>query len=203
MTETPTVAAQPPRDDEPQEPAHLRNDVPNASAPGHAPTQSHPYEKLDRASRAALARATGGVSPHSFMATWMDWAMHLNRSPGRQMELAERAMTNAAKLGRHALALAAGTDPLPPFQPRAQDHRFEAPDWSKAPFAYWQQAFLATQDWWQAATATMPGVGQRDAARAQFQGAPGARSFRPRGSGSARISPARRARSCSATTSSN
>ncbi len=130
---------------------------------------NHPYDKLDRATRAAMARATAGVSPHSIMATWMDWALHLSRSPGRQMELAERAGQNAAKLWEHAGKLAAGAAAEPPFRPRKHDHRFTAEDWQKAPFALWQQAFLSAQDWWQAATDEMPGIAPRDAERAQFQ----------------------------------
>lgn len=131
--------------------------------------RAHLYDKIDRASRAMLARVTAGISPHSIMATWMDWAVHLSRSPGRQLELAERAAANYAKLSQHALAIATGAPKEPPFKPRAQDHRFDASDWEKAPFALWQQAFLASQDWWQAATDTMPGVAKRDAERAQFQ----------------------------------
>ncbi len=137
--------------------------VPVQSDPGH------PYDKLDRATRAALARATAGVSPHSIMATWMDWALHLSRSPGRQLELAERAARDVAKLWVYASEVAAGTKATPPFETRAQDHRFSAPGWQKAPFSLWQQAFLSTQDWWQAATDEMPGIAPRDAERAQFQ----------------------------------
>lgn len=129
----------------------------------------HPYEKLDRATRAALARATAGVSPHSIMATWMDWALHLSRSPGRQLELAERAARDVANLWVYASEMAAGNKATPPFQTRAQDHRFSAPGWQKIPFSLWQQAFLSTQDWWQAATEEMPGIAPRDAERAQFQ----------------------------------
>lgn len=129
----------------------------------------HPYEMLDRALRATLARATAGVSPHSIMATWMDWALHLSRSPGRQLELAERAANNTAKLWAYSVGPAVGTPPEPPFHPRAQDHRFASADWQKLPFSLWQQAFLSAQDWWQAATEDMPGIAQRDAERAQFQ----------------------------------
>ncbi|MES0863417.1 alpha/beta fold hydrolase [Ruegeria sp. SCPT10] len=129
----------------------------------------HPYEKLDRATRAALARATAGVSPHSIMATWMDWALHLGRSPGRQLELTERAARDTAKLWVYACEMAIGAKAAPPFQPRKQDHRFSAPGWQKVPFSLWQQAFLSAQDWWQAATDEMPGIAPRDAERAQFQ----------------------------------
>lgn len=69
--------------------AHLRAVVqPAADTVDPAP---HPYRMLDRASRAALARMTGGASPHSVFAAWSDWALHLGRSPGRQLELVERA----------------------------------------------------------------------------------------------------------------
>lgn len=169
MTKTLTLPRDTPKDDGPWERSAATFSVPRVAAPDHEAPPSHPYDKLDRACRAALARATGGVSPYSIMATWMDWVLHLSRSPGRQYELCQRAMENATKLGHHAFDLAKGDPQQPPFQPHAHDHRFEAADWSKAPFACWQQAFLATQDWWRAATDSMPGIGQRDAERAQFQ----------------------------------
>jgi poly[(R)-3-hydroxyalkanoate] polymerase subunit PhaC len=169
MTETLTLPSDKPKNDEPQKRRAPAISMPRDAGPDQETQPSHPYDKLDRACRAALARATGGVSPHSVMATWMDWALHLSRSPGRQYELFERAVTNATKLGQHAFDLANEPPQKPPFQPRANDHRFEATGWTKEPFAYWQQAFLATQDWWQAATGTMPGIAQRDAERAQFQ----------------------------------
>lgn len=62
-----------------------------------------------------------------------------------------------------------GTTKEPPFQSPDHDHRFETPNWKKAPIAFWKQAFLATQTLWQTATENMPGVDQRDAERAQFQ----------------------------------
>ncbi len=153
----------------------MKHSLPKADDPAPANTPynvmagetppRHAYEKIDRATHAALARVTAGVSPHSIVATWMDWALHLSRSPGRQLELAERAATNAAKVGASALGL---TDESP-FEPRAYDHRFEASGWNTMPFSLWQQAFLATQDWWVAATEEMPGLAKRDADRARFQ----------------------------------
>lgn len=147
----------------------LQSDALDAQLRSAPVRQEHPYANLDRASRASMARATAGVSPYSIMATWMDWAVHLSRSPGRQLELFDRAVSNTAKVGQHALNIAAGDDDDPPFKPRKQDPRFNAPDWEKTPFSVWQQAFLATQDWWRAATDTMPGISERDAERAQFQ----------------------------------
>ena len=42
---------------------------PSVSAPQDGGASEHPYEKLDRATRAVMAQATAGVSPHSIMAT--------------------------------------------------------------------------------------------------------------------------------------
>jgi polyhydroxyalkanoate synthase len=62
--------------------------LPPASQPETGQTVAHPHENLDRASRAAAAYMSAGVSPHAFIEAWSDWALHLARAPGRQLELA-------------------------------------------------------------------------------------------------------------------
>ncbi|MBK5935202.1 polyhydroxyalkanoate synthase [Rhodovulum imhoffii] len=124
---------------------------------------THPYETLDRALRASRARITSGVSPHAALSAWMDWAMHLSRAPGRQMELAHRAQKNGLKLLRAALG---GGDA--PFAPDPQDHRFVHPGWSVLPFSLWKNAFLATQDWWDCATAPQRGARAQSTQRVNF-----------------------------------
>ena len=91
--------------------------------------------------RAAAARLTGGVSPHAFIEAWGDWALHISRAPGRQLELVERAQRNAARLISQAMA--ADSETAPAFVPKAYDHRFDHPGWQKLPFQMWQQGFLA------------------------------------------------------------
>jgi polyhydroxyalkanoate synthase len=94
--------------------------------------------------------------------------MHLARAPGRQLELMERAQTNALKLARHAAQSLAGTPEPPPFEPRPQDPRWKHAGWQEPPFSLMQQGFLAMQDWWEAATAPLPGLRPETADRTGF-----------------------------------
>jgi polyhydroxyalkanoate synthase len=130
------------------------------------PRSLHPHENLDRASRAAVAYLSAGVSPNAFIQAWSDWALHLARSPGRQLELAERAQENMAKLIQQSLF--PQEDAAPAFTPKAYDHRFRHPGWAKPPFKGMQQGFLAMQDWWDYATDHLRGLRPEDADRTRF-----------------------------------
>ena len=147
--------------------AATREPAPPARAPekpvGMTAPDGHPHGDLDRAARAAVARMSGGVSPQAYLDAWSDWALHLARSPGRQLELMELGWSNAMKLAAHA----AGGAPTP-FAPKAYDHRFTHPGWGRPPYSLWQQGFLATQDWWDAATDRLRGLRGQDADRARF-----------------------------------
>jgi polyhydroxyalkanoate synthase len=127
------------------------------------PTE-HPYQNFDRAARSAVARLSGGISTHAFLEAWSDWAQHLARAPGRQMELAEHAQRNLLKLA----VLATNPGGAPPFAPKPYDHRFVYEGWQKQPFQMWQQGFLAMQDWWDHATEPMRGLRPEDAERTRF-----------------------------------
>lgn len=125
-----------------------------------------PRHTLDRSVRATMARLSGGVSAHAFIEAWTDWAFHLGESPGRQLDLIERAQQNAVKLMAHAAERDPGA--APPFRPKPFDHRFDHPDWQKLPFRLWQQGFLAAQDWWDQATDHVRGLRPEDADRVRF-----------------------------------
>ena len=142
---------------------------PKTFASGRAQSASgleHPHQNLDRLVRAALARYSGGVSSHAFIEAWADWAYHLAQSPGRQIELFERAQQNVVKLIAHATS--AKPEVSPPFLPKPYDHRFGHPGWQKAPSRMWQQGFLAVQDWWDYATDRLRGLRPEDADRTRF-----------------------------------
>ena len=128
----------------------------------------HRHADLDRDAMASLARFTFGLSPHAMVDAWSDWAMHLARAPGRQLELVERAQADWLKLSRFALEGLRGDRADKPFKPGPYDTRWSHKGWDKAPFALWQQGFLALQDWWQAATAELPGLRHQNAQRTGF-----------------------------------
>lgn len=137
-----------PARDAPQVPLPAK--IATASQQQAESTKAHPHENLDRASRAAVAYMSAGVSPHAFIEAWSDWAQHLAQAPGRQLELAARAQENMTRL--FGQSLLPNSDAEPAFVPKAYDHRFRNPGWEKPPFRNMQQGFLAVQDWWDYAT---------------------------------------------------
>ena len=113
---------------------------------------------LDRFAHAALGRATLGVSPAALMLAYFDWAAHLAIAPGKQAELAQKALRKAV---RHAVwAARALVDPNAAdcIEPLPQDHRFDGEGWRTPPYRALAQAFLLTQQWWHNATVGVPGV---------------------------------------------
>lgn len=130
-------------------------------------TERLSFETLDRLSRAMTARLTHGVSPHAQYAAWLDWASHLSRAPGRQLELWLQAARAATRLALFVSQSAVGPA-IPPFVPTESDRRFDDPAWGSLPYVLLQQAFLAQEDWWRSATREVRGMAPRDAARIGF-----------------------------------
>nr|WP_240602626.1 alpha/beta fold hydrolase [Paracoccus endophyticus] len=116
------------------------------------------FRALNRIQAAAASRLTGGLSPVGLSLAVMDWWMHLLMAPGKQMQLAQKAVRKTARLGLHAATMASGADPLPSIEPLPGDNRFRAEAWQQPPFSLWAQAFLLNQQWWHQATHDVPGV---------------------------------------------
>ena len=161
MTDT-TVIAPPLAPDASTAPAGRPGCPPAEQADVELPS----FDTLNRIARAMTARFTQGISPHAQFSAWFDWFSHMSRAPGRQAELAALAQIYAARL--LALSLQAGAPAAMPFAPRPGDRRFDDPGWSKAPYRYFQQAFLAQEAWWREATRPVRGMQAKDAARAAF-----------------------------------
>jgi polyhydroxyalkanoate synthase len=113
---------------------------------------------LDHALHAAVTEAFGGFSPLSLWRAWIDWGLHLAASPGRELELARLALTEAA-----------GEGAAPPGGP-AVDKRFRDEAWRQWPFSLWAAQFQAAERWWDAATRDLPGADPHNLALAHFLG---------------------------------
>jgi polyhydroxyalkanoate synthase len=123
---------------------------------------------LDRILRAATGHMTQGISPHAMAAAWFDWASHFVRSPERQIELAALTVSHGMRLASFASQTAAGQSPEPPFATPGGDRRFADPAWGGLPYVFWQQAFLAGEAWWNAATREIRGMSRKNAQRVAF-----------------------------------
>jgi polyhydroxyalkanoate synthase len=114
------------------------------SAPGWLSDQD--AKKLDEVVHEQLARATAGLSPMSLALACIDWAMHLAVSPGKQLQLAQRAMQlTLDELQRPLNETDASRD-------TKDDARFTDSAWSQWPYSTLKDSFQAGDRWWQEAT---------------------------------------------------
>jgi len=120
--------------------------------------------------RSSIMRATSGRSPLSLLNAYIDWLGHLVVAPGFQQHMLEHAITRSQLLWSYAAQcmLGQGKSADPCVTPLPQDKRFADPSWSAWPFNLIQQTFLMQQDWWEQATATVPGVSPHNAREVSF-----------------------------------
>ncbi|MFD0979642.1 PHA/PHB synthase family protein [Tropicimonas aquimaris] len=136
--------------------------VPAPAASRPQPTHRR-YHNLDRSIRAKNAQLTNGMSVNASQAAWTDWAKHLAQAPGRQQELAEKAVDNARKLWFGVMGIGEG------FAPKKGDNRFSHEGWDAPPFSFWKQSHLAMEDWWGEATTEVRGMRHKSSERVAFQ----------------------------------
>ena len=116
-----------------------------------------PLSQHDRVLRAAVARAYQGFSPIATLEAFHDWLTHLTVAPGKQAELAAKAMRKWHRLMLWAIeATAHRAEPC--IEPLPQDHRFDNPAWQQWPYNFIYQSFLLMQQWWWNATTGVKGV---------------------------------------------
>lgn len=115
-------------------------------------------QTLDQLTRALIGHATLGISPASVAAAYADWAMHFAMSPGKQLELWEKAWRKLARLAVWTASHAG--DPEAPWciEPLPQDRRFAHPHWRRWPYNLIAQSFLSTQQWWHNVATGVRGV---------------------------------------------
>ena len=136
--------------------------TPDAAAFDRPPPGHYTAHAIDRAFKANLARLTNGISPAGLTTLYFQWWAHLALSPGKQMELLEKAGRKLARLLIYAGQ--AATDPATPpcIAPLPQDRRFSGEDWRAWPYNLIYQSFLLTQQWWHNATTEIDGVSAAD-----------------------------------------
>ena len=116
---------------------------PSGPAIDHALLPRDPYRDLDRATAAALARMTGGLSPAALWLAYSDWAMHFGAAPGKQLELALDVWRDWARLFGKVTRPAAERR----SETSLQDGRFRGDAWQQLPFRLWYENFLLTEQW--------------------------------------------------------
>lgn len=132
--------------------------------------QTSPFEaldrystkSLDRAANAHLARFTLGVSPYGLSSTFFTWWVHLMGSPGKQVQLVEKAARKAMRLAVYAGELARDPNTPPCIEPLPHDNRFKQEGWQQWPYNLIYQNFLLTQQWWYNAACDIDGVSERE-----------------------------------------
>ncbi len=131
-------------------------------------------ETMDRSLHAGIARYSTGLSPMAQMAAYWDWAAHLAFSPGKRIQLVEKAGKKWLRLVNYAMRKAMQIDGSTPcIEPLPQDRRFVHEAWQAPPFDVIYQSFLLTQQWWYNATSGVRGVTRQHERMVEF----GARQF--------------------------
>ena len=115
-------------------------------------------DTVDRSLHAATARFTGGLSPIALSDAYLDWVSHLAFSPGKHLQLAEKALRKWIRFANHVARRVARQDIEPCIVPLPQDQRFADPAWQQAPFDLIYQSFLLSQQWWHNAVTGVRGV---------------------------------------------
>jgi polyhydroxyalkanoate synthase len=99
------------------------------------------------------------LSPAALAGAYWDWAVHLASSPGKQMQLADKATRKAIRFANYTVRCAlqdGGASPC--IEPLPQDKRFLGEAWRRPPYNLFYQGFLLNQQWWHNATTGVGGV---------------------------------------------
>ena len=124
---------------------------------------------VDRSLHATIARFTFGLSPAALAKAYFDWAIHLAVSPGKQLQLVDKATRKTVRFANHAFHAALESDKASScIEPLPQDRRFIGAEWQKPPYNFMYQAFLLQQQWWHNATTGIRGVTKHHEAMVEF-----------------------------------
>lgn len=114
--------------------------------------------RLDDAFTTLAGTATGGLPAPRVVQAYLDWAMNLALSPGRQLQICERFLGSCR-------ALAAG---LSGEIPASDDPRFADAAWKHKPFSWLALATREREAFWDMACAPLPGMNRHNAELVRF-----------------------------------
>jgi len=93
-----------------------------------------------------VARFTVGLSPAALAHAYLDWITHLTYSPGKRLQLVNKAARKAVRFANYASRCAVAGEETPcSIEPLPQDKRFIGEVWQKWPYNLIHQAFLLDQ----------------------------------------------------------
>jgi len=127
-------------------------------------------DHIDQAFRAALARASKGMSPIDLGLAYLDWISHLAISPGKRMLLVQSFVNKLSRLGLYSISSLFDSNAKAPAG--KLERRVSGEAWKKWPFKVFAQAHQVSKDWWHEACADVDGV--RDHHEVQVQAVAGA-----------------------------
>jgi polyhydroxyalkanoate synthase len=126
-------------------------------------------EVIDRSINYGVSRFTLGLSPAAMAEGYFDWLIHLGVAPGKQSQLAHKAMRKWMRFVRYlATSATGGEDRAQCIEPLPYDRRFAAEAWKSWPYNAYQQAFLLQQQWWHNATSGVRGVTKQHERQVEF-----------------------------------
>lgn len=111
---------------------------------------------LDRELRAAVARASRGMSPVELGLAYIDWLAHLALSPGKQALLLQSFINKLSGAGGYALRALVDAGAQPPET--RLERRVSAEAWQHWPFNVMARSHQLAKDWWREATSDVDGV---------------------------------------------
>ena len=130
----------------------------NGGPPDIEAARQAAFEAMDRMRDLMVSRYSNGISPASLALAYMDWALHLQAAPGKQLELGQKAARKYARLLAYTLSSTTEGEAECCIEPLPGDNRFRNEAWRKQPFGFLSQAFLLNQQWWHNVTHDVPGV---------------------------------------------
>ena len=110
-----------------------------------------------------------GLSPAALGQAYLDWLTHLAFSPGKRLQLVDKAVRKAIRLSSYAYRCAMESGRAGQcIEPLLQDRRFAGEDWQKWPYNFIYQSFLLNQQRWHNATTDIRGVSKQHETMVEF-----------------------------------